>query len=349
MKITDADSSRLARFLSKGIFGTPGTKDVNITIGENAQIGIERRGHKYFLYIRYNGIVDKADLVTGFNENIAMDDLASKIKNLIGNSITIRDVVLNMEKVPMLPEEVMADTTKEPESAANATDPVQILEETPVSEVTAHEMIAESLTDGNPITVHARQTATNATTPLPQSMLTNGTTMNDATGVSTEITGEQMQDELEVEQSNETYDEDDSIYAEVDGQPVAPDDSDPQINDEEEDMEMDAMTTGMDNTRIENSIGIKGLMPARVDNKKVLEESYLASVVGSDAEIKQKMNRAVEQLIARDKGSAIEFYSRMLYRLLPSFNNDVSSAATGTGLDERDFMLSVYEKPLFGK
>lgn len=337
MNISVADASRLARFLAKGIFENPTNKDVNIAIGDNTQIGIERRGHKYSLYIQYNQLINKSDVVGGFNENIALNVLAEHIKTLIEQSTTIKNVVLNMEKVPLLPEEAM-----KPSAAMNR----QLVEQ-----AEAVPDIQEATEDASPVAsklpdTASAETAHNATMPLSSSAAVSG-----ANNI-VQLTG--SSDDLPDKASDSVSDqeEDDSIYEQLGGQPVIPDDSEPQRDDENEleGLIMDNSTViGNTSQKIEVSTGVRGIMPTKVDTKNLPEMSYLANVIGDEAEIKQKLTKAVEQLVTRDKYSAVEFYIKMLYRMLPLFNNDVSSAATGTGLDQRDFMLSVFEQPIFSK
>lgn len=336
MNISVADASRLARFLAKGIFENPTNKDVNIAIGDNTQIGIERRGHKYSLYIQYNQLINKSDVVGGFNENIALNVLAEHIKTLIEQSTTIKNVVLNMEKVPLLPEEAM-----KPSAAMNR----QLVEQ-----AEAVPDIQEATEDASPVAsklpdTAPAETAHNATMPLSSSAA-----VSDANNI-VQLTD--SSDDLPDKASDSVTDqeEDDSIYEQLGGQPVIPDDSEPQRDDDElEGLIMDNSTAiGNTSQKIEASTGVRGIMPAKVDTKNLPEMSYLANVIGDEAEIKQKLTKAVEQLVTRDKYSAVEFYIKMLYRMLPLFNNDVSSAATGTGLDQRDFILSVFEQPIFSK
>lgn len=337
MNISVADASRLSRFLAKGIFENQANKDVNIAIGDNTQIGIERRGHKYSLYIQYNQLINKSDVINGFNENIALDVLAEHIKTLIEQSTTIKDVVLNMEKVPLLPEEAM-----EP-SAAMSRQLVEQAETTPeIQEATEDAVpLASKLPDTS-----STETVHNATMPL-----SSPATVSSANNI-VQLT--ESADNLTDEASDSVTDqeEDDSIYEQLGGQPVIPDDSEPRRDDENEleGLIMDN-STAIENTRnkIEASIGVRGIMPTKVDTKNLPEMSYLANVIGDEAEVKQKLTKAVEQLVTRDKYSAVEFYIKMLYRMLPLFNNDISSAATGTGLDQRDFVLSVFEQPIFSK
>lgn len=348
MNISEFDASRLARFLAKGIFRDPANKDVSISIGEKTKIGIERRGHKYLLYINYNEITNKADTFTGFNDNIPLEDLSFNIKRLIEHSATVKDVVLNMEKVPMLPEEAIATSEKTGFEQVSAA-PINANAENSANEETA---LPDNLS-GTESADLAGAAVTEDTTPLSAPAVTNGTNRYGKTAEPLEVEPAEHEDAaFEGELAQDDEDAMYKRYQQLVGQPVIPDDSEPQQSLEEDEMEEHDMdTTALANetktTKIETSVSVKGMMPTKVDNKQLPKTSYLANVIGTEDEIKQKLYKAVDQLVTRDKESAIESYIRMLYRLLPLFNNDISSAATGTGLDQRDFMLSVYERSLF--
>lgn len=336
MIISNANALHIATYLSKGIFNNPSNKDVNISIGENTCIGIERRGHKYILYIQYAEQRNKADMRTGFNENISLDALAGNIKILIEGSETIKDIELNMQKVPMLPAEDFQVVTG---SAGKSS-------EAPLKKPSIKQFVPETTIPTE--TLLPKESFQTPSSPVEISM------ENDAA-----IEIQPQAEDPKPENANEEEingADDDSLYdqySELTGPPVMADDSLPTDKEENNDEELEEYPmAGAENTvnnknKLESALNAAGLLPAQVDNKDLPEMSYISQIIGDDNDIKQKLCKAIDQLVIRDRESAVEFYIKMLYRLLPLFGNDIDSAHTGTDIDKRDFMLSVYEIQLF--
>lgn len=345
MKISMNDARHLARYLAKGIFGKVETKEVSITIGENASIGIVRRGRKYILFAAVNNTAAKEDTRTGFNENISEEALAKIIISVIENSAALLEVPLNMEKVPMLSEHA------EPSGA--------------VDESETSRQAAEDFHDAGNVKPASSKTADpkkNTPSSTPKETVDSEDDKKDDSCAETISAGEkagsndlldeeeQKPDAPEAADEPETEDfdhENDPIFE--NGQPLEPADEDPvketdsYDNDEQEDIIIEAAKTD----KVETAIQAEGIMPLKTDTQRLSNVSYISSLLGGSDEIQEKFAPVFRTIAEKDRELAVEFYIRGLYTLLPLMGNDIDAVAEATGIDKRDIVLAVYERQLF--
>lgn len=127
MQVTLDQALHIAIYLHKGAFKER-YRDICVPIGDESVIGIEKRGRKNTIYVKRNDKYDKSIRLPLFDSTISMDDLTGYVVTAIENSKHLRDVELNMSKVPApsiealnaLKRETIVEETAETESAEEA-------------------------------------------------------------------------------------------------------------------------------------------------------------------------------------------------------------------------------------
>lgn len=334
MQISKKNARHLAKYLSKGIFEHPGTQEVSISIGEDASIGIVRRGRKFILCIKYRDIIQKEDMRSGFNENISEDDLANLVIDVIENSSSLLEVELNMDKVPLLHEENAQGTNQEnpekhdviPEAA-----PTDALRQ-------SHHRKADPDPDTNAKSADSGQASPHredepAASPpddkgsekeIPETIIPEDSADDDAEPSAPADSAKEPTEDLSVK---------DSLHL-----PTA--DSTPYETKEE-----NTMITS--ENKVETAIQAKGLLPSLTDTSRFADTSYISSLLGDASDIQNKFMAVFSEIANMDRELAVEFYIRGLYALLPLMGNDIDAVAEATGVDKRDIVLSIYERQLF--
>lgn len=334
MKISMSDARHLARYLAKGIFGQNETKEVSITIGENATIGIIRRGRKYILYAANNDIMAKEDTRSGFNENISEEALAKIIINVVENSAALLEIPLNMEKVPMLSEQTeTTDAVSKSESAKQKADASNDTRNFKPAAEKAAEPVKAAI---SPEETAGADASVNDTADAGSGFSAADTQNPEETGDS------------ETGPADDFDHENDPIFE--NGQPIEPDETIPvkeedfYDNDEQED---NTMIETAKTDKVETAIQANGLMPSRTDTQKLSDISYISSLLGGSEDIQKKFEPIFRTIANTDRELAVEFYIRGIYTLLPLMGNDIDAVAEATGIDKRDIVLAVYERQLF--
>ncbi len=333
MQISESNAKHLARYLAKGIFEHPGTREVSISIGEDAAIGIVRRGRKYILCIKYKDTVQKEDMRTGFNENVSEDALADLVIDVIGNSPSLLEVALNMDKVPLLQEDVPAGPEPEPETHFN---PPENAPEVARDRENRHTEEQEENTEvpgaaGRVLPIR------NDELPADQPAVED-----DGSGIPETVIPETDADEDDADQDDPAVSVGKTGEEHVDDgslQPPATDDTPLEIKEEK------TMITS--ENKVETAIQSQGLMPSLTDTSKFANTSYISSLLGDGDDIRKKFSAIFNEIASRDRELAVEYYIRGIYTLLPLMGNDIDAVAEATGIDKRDIVLSIYERPLF--
>ena len=330
MHISISDASHLAKYLSKGIFNKTGNRDVSISIGDKSFIGIEKKGHKYSLYIKYND--QKCDVQSGFNENVSMELMAQIIQTLIEQSDVLKNVTLNLEKTPLLPKESIAATATEDIQAAKP-----LAGFTPVGLPDENNMDMGAIPDDQ----------FGASLPDSPGDFETYTSLDEEPPAQNVPPYPQSEDPESNESSGDDTDTADEEIAE---QPMLQEDTLPETITEEE-MEENEMNstaeTANERPTVESAIDAQGLLPVRIDNQRLAKESYISNMLGDSEDIQKKFSKAFKQLTERDRETAVEFYIKALYCLMALFDNDIDSVASATGIDKRDIVLAIYERQLF--
>lgn len=99
MQVTMDQALHIAIYLQKGAF-KESYRDICVPIGEESVIGIEKRGRKSTVYIKKNDKYDKNIRLPLFDSSISMEDLTGYVVTAIESSELLKDVELNMSKVP---------------------------------------------------------------------------------------------------------------------------------------------------------------------------------------------------------------------------------------------------------
>ena len=101
MQITDQKAMHIANYLGKGAF-IDKNRDISIQIGDKSEIGINKRGNKYALYVKYDNRLDKSVQLPLYSGATSIDSLAQGVKIIIEQSLSLENIELDMKKVPLI-------------------------------------------------------------------------------------------------------------------------------------------------------------------------------------------------------------------------------------------------------
>ena len=100
MQIDYQKAMHIANYLGKGAF-IDKNRDISIQIGDKSEIGLNKRGNKYSLYIKYDNRLDKSSQLPLFSITASINDLAEGVKTIIEQSLALENIELDMRKVPL--------------------------------------------------------------------------------------------------------------------------------------------------------------------------------------------------------------------------------------------------------
>lgn len=314
MQVTLDQALHIAIYLHKGAFKER-YRDICVPIGDESVIGIEKRGRKNTIYVKRNDKYDKSIRLPLFDSTISMDDLTGYVVTAIENSKLLRDVELNMSKVPAPSIEAL-NTLKR-----------------------------ETIVEDNIETESAEEADYYEANELPQDdeEITPEEQVSSEPEPSNEPEEDYFDDVDEIEEEPDL----DIMPAQMDDSDIPPAENYPTADDEtvapEEEFENRLSKT----TVTDISSDIVADDPKTRDAAmlhKIQDESYLNNVITYDlVDLTPDVTKIFKKLSERSPERATQIYINCIMYALELYNYDAVQTSEDLGIDKRNITIALLE------
>lgn len=323
MKITQKQALHIAIYLYKGVTDRM-IKDASIPIGKDAVVGFSKHGKKCHIYIKvekkYDATAHGVTFPLPVEEN-AFGDVVDFVQEAIENSEMLRNIDLDMSKVPNPSIDFMKD---HPELEMADMDSVDM--------------------DSDPLPMQEDDLQEEG---WPEN---EEVTSNDADRSTETAEHNEIEEEFDKLVANSTSNIQDNDLEEIDSS----------LEEEFEalDKGVDKRNTSSEKKVFSDSEGEKTAMNysstelRRYDKKhdeatslqRIEQESYIHSVMSSGFDFSGEASRLFNKLVNVNPSKATDIYINLVCHLMPEYDYDAVKMSQDVDVDRRNIMLAMMEK-----
>jgi len=353
MTLTDKEARYIAKYVKKGIEDSYKNNYTNIEInisGKNGILGAKRKRNCWILYVKTDDKIDTSakapaipvDIIKK-NKSIVIsnDDILLSLITIIESSVSLKNMELDLKKIPLLDEEDVEDSLSENETSA-ATVALE-----------KNSSIEDDIFEEDINIANENKTSKESLENYSENDIKTSPNTTEESKINKEDTEETKNVEKPLKEDTISFgyeEEDDDFELEFDDDFLS-------------ESEPDEIQTATDYNKDENNIdeiiphnysSISNIVNFRLNNKildslnvKVDENSYLYNLMGNyPQKYLEIMNNMNQVLMEQDPLMATSLFIDNLNRILALNDNNVEKVSDLINIDKRDIFLAIYEKEI---